>query len=364
MIDTIKLKSNSLSDKDFELVCQKGFMNQGLDLDSGELKYSIINKSLEGSYDSSLSVKVNNYDRTLYVEGSPHKLILGHNCFGGSNDFLGYCLFFKFLVENHYNIKLDNIINWEVFRVDYTRAFDLNNKENMIDYFIGMNKLNFSRRRTHRYGVHGLNVPGSTTTIKFYDKGKEFIKYDKTKLKNHLSTEDLLAIQEKANTLLRIEIEIKRKKLQYDLGKKSIYVGDITLEYLQNVWKTEVERLLKESENTLQKANTLNSAKDKIFKSFSKAKANKLFGFWLQLHNFGDDYVRDNMNKSSFYRDRLELKNIGVSWTNTDSIMSDKENSFLEDFEVFSDKYELHYTEDKIKQQLEVIHDDYIRKSD
>lgn len=153
MIDTIKLKTPILSEYNLNIVSQKGQMRQGINLDSGEVQYTVINNSLKGSYDTNLSVKLSNYDNTLYVEGSPHKLILGHNCYGGSDDFIGYCKFIKMQVELFYSIELPSVLDWEVYKIDYTRAFDILNKENMVNYFLSTNKLNFPRRQTRRYGV-------------------------------------------------------------------------------------------------------------------------------------------------------------------------------------------------------------------
>lgn len=118
MIDTVKIYTQITKELYQKIeVCQthKMSFNKG----TGELFYDITSDSLEGSYSTSLSVKVGNGAKYSFInsycieiEGSLHKIKKGQNAYDG---YYNLCLVAQEMiriVEKEYNVNLPRLKNW------------------------------------------------------------------------------------------------------------------------------------------------------------------------------------------------------------------------------------------------------------
>lgn len=342
MIDTISLQSPYISENIATIIESESVIRQGIDMRLGDILYTITTHELKGSYDSSLRIVVNrdkwvssvcpvtNKTHTykvscepyLSVECSVHKLILGHNCYGGTNDFHGLCKFLISFIEKNFAIKLPSYFDWEVRRVDYAECFDLGSFKSVQEWFRGINNAVYARRTPYRYGLSGTYFPGSTTAVKFYHKGVEFVKHDRKRLGLFLDIQELDKIQSYSNQLLRVEVEVKSRKLRNDFNFNPT-VKDIKVEYLQSLYEIEVQRILKEVDSEMKIVRKAEEVEKRLYSLFSSAKAGSLLGTWYRFTTLGEDYTKENMNRATFYRHRKELKECGISWMNTDVVLLD-----------------------------------------
>ena len=149
MIDTIKLYAE-ISFEIYEKIYNKSIVKSSVDKKTGELMYEIINDHLEGSYSSSLSVRVGcgakygfcNLGYYIEIEGSYHKIIKGYNSHNGFYDLEFISLELIKLVDNVYHINLPTIDNWFLQRCDIAICFDLEKQENVKSY---INSLHITR---------------------------------------------------------------------------------------------------------------------------------------------------------------------------------------------------------------------------
>lgn len=89
MVDTVKIYT--MIDKyTYEVIKQNSIVKTSYHSATGEIYYSIINDHLQGSYDSSLSVRVDSGIKygfidcyCLEIEGSYHKIVKGYNSHNG-----------------------------------------------------------------------------------------------------------------------------------------------------------------------------------------------------------------------------------------------------------------------------------------
>lgn len=336
MIDTICLKSPFVSE-DIALKIEKECLKrQGVDCKTGDILYEITTGDLKGSFDSRLSIKVNRETwiheegktvkvdtmPTLTVEGSIHKLLLGHNCYGGTSDFYGACEWLVKFLEISFEITLPNYKDWYLRRIDLAEVYELPSFGAVEEWFRGINGGDYPRRSVDRYGNTGIYIKGSTSTLKFYHKGVEFKKHDKSRLVK-IMKDEVFYIQERANRILRVEVEVKYRKL-IDLFGSSPTVGLVNFNMLEGLYDVEVERFLKEGKGTMEIVRTAMEVEKRLRGNCNTALAGTVLGFWYQLTTLGENYVKDNMKKPTFYKYRKVLKELNISWHDTDVVLKTK----------------------------------------
>lgn len=148
--------------------------------------YEIVNDSLEGSYSSSLCVRVGcgikyGFAKEGYyieMEGSFHKIIKGYNSHNGIYNLQYIVKGFIKLAENVYNIKLPSVEKWYLQRIDVAKCFDIESQKNVIDYINSLSFCTYSRRKAKFYAGESLYFSGTTTTLKIYNKMLELKKHN------------------------------------------------------------------------------------------------------------------------------------------------------------------------------------------
>lgn len=353
MIDTVRLASSSVSEATIKQVEQFMERRSCVHLGTGELSYEFTSGGLLGSWDSRVSVQVEREEWKhittagmilntrserrvrgctskvacepyLVIEGSIHKAMLGHNIFGGPIDFATSCAWFIDELSQRMGVELPSVASWRVLRADWAEVFDLGSFEAVQEFIGALNSAEFPRRTVIRHGSESLYAPGRTTTIKAYHKGVEFSVHDWKRLKHFLDYPDLVTLQEQANCILRLETSIKAKKLADDFKGTKPSVLEVTREYLERVHDREVARLLKEGKSQMETVRTHKEVSRRLHETYSENPqlANLLFGTWLQLATLGETEVKVNMSPRTYYRQRKQLSDAGVSWQTTDVYVS------------------------------------------
>ena len=329
-LDTITLKSPYISNEVANKIKFECTLRQGLEIKTGELLYQITTGSLIGSYDSKISIKVEEQEYTklgvidskpyITLEASVHKAMLGHNVFGGPEDFHKSCEYLIKLVERLIQVELPIHTEWFAKRIDVSEVYELPSFEAVQEWFKGLNASDYPRRSVDRYGLSGIYAKGSTTTLKFYHKGVEFSKHDRNRLKNVFKSDKLKEIQDYANKLIRCECEIKARKLKYDFGHLPT-VGDVTTEYINNVHDVEVRRFLKEGVKMMILVSKAQEVNARLRETYAPSLAGVLLGTWYKLTTLGEHTVKKDMPRTSYYRQLKQLKDACVTWLGTDVIL-------------------------------------------
>lgn len=351
-VDTATLISPHISEQVAAIFENESFMRMGVDVKHDIILYQFTSAELRGSFDNRIMIKVKrerfvNDSRKeglsrapkivpcepyLEVECSLHKLFLGHNIYGGTEDFQGAVLYLIDLIEQSFDCKLPEYQKWLVKRVDYAAVFNLDSFEAVSEYFYMMRNGYYPRRDVSNYGMSGVYVKGRTTALKMYHKGPEFRAHDFKKLKHIFPENYLFSLLEFGNTVLRCEVEIKSKKLKYDfehlrLGHEP-YVSDITSEYLRNVYSNEMHRFLKEGKKSSDKVRDAVSVSNRLRDMYKPATASKLLGTWYQIAELGLERFRMTVTRASYYRQLKQLTEAGIAWNHTD-MLEDEHTSLL-----------------------------------
>jgi len=351
--DTIKIKSPSMDATLVRAIENKCLLRSGTDMATGEILYELFTGNLLGSWDSRISVVPKYEDWTtdkdgrprlhacepyILVEASVHKVMLGHNVYGGPENFLSAARYLVALVEKLLGVDLPAADGWTVHRVDVANVYNL--KRSLVkEFFDGIQLMSFPRRRknANKYDM-AIYFAGKTTTVKMYHKGDEFKKHDRQRLKSFFrilfdrlhGTDErnpdrverkLKALQRLADKRLRVEVEIHADKFQYDLGHCP-RVSELTDAYLNGVHDAEIERLLREGKQGMDTVRTTRAVLTRLQNNYPGSQATRLYGFWSSLTSLGDEVARAQYPKATFYRNRKALEDAGISWRGSDIVVT------------------------------------------
>ncbi|MCX7746601.1 MAG: phage/plasmid replication protein, II/X family [Clostridia bacterium] len=317
-IDTIKLMAY-IDEETANKIMNFCTLRQAIDLSTGDCLYEITTGSLAGSYDSRISIKVaKDFEYYVVVECSLHKIILGHNVYGGTDDMLAGVNYLHNFLQNLIGIQFPFCFRkWKLMRIDLAEVFELDCFEAVQEWFKGLNACDYPRRKVRRYGLESICAYGSTTGLKFYHKGVEFWAHDRKRLKN--LNYDLFELQEKANRILRTEVEIKARKLKSMYGEYPM-IGKVKYADLLNVYDVEVKRFLKEGCNDMKMVRNVNDVNFRLNEMYSDQLAGQLLGTWYRLTTLGEDGTKKVIKKATYYRHVKLLKDAGISWHGTDVV--------------------------------------------
>ncbi len=349
MIDTVCFLTPILPSLYVEKIKRNLKIYSCVDCSTGEILYNFSTGIVKGSYDSSINLKIN-ADNSIKITCSIHKVLLGYNIAYGSDNLvlLANCL--KKILYDALDVKLPDVMLWELLQVDYTLTYNLHTQDNVEHYINSLKNAEYARRNAKHYNNNGLQVPGATTVIKFYNKQKEFVEHDYIKIKKAVGqgvADNLLTL---ANGLLRIEVSIRSRKLkqiftntvfrkeQYRifknavnafgmqsvqaqnatslLDKNKVTLKDFRIEKIIKVWESEVLKVIKDKNNVVL-VNKDNLVLDRLTTLFSTRKVSSLYSFWTLLSTRGEAYVKSVYKKATYFRLRKELIESGISWKDT-----------------------------------------------
>lgn len=288
---------------------------------TNKIQIKIKDEKWEYDQERKIAVKVK-CKKYIEIEGSLHKLYLGHNCYGGSDNI-------KYQVEGllmkiKEDLKLKNDLpeykNWYINRIDYAKIYKTGNQNNVRNYFNSLRNIHYPRGHVQYYAGEAIYRGGRTTGVKIYNKYVEYMKHGYNNLKR-LSIDYANEVMENVIDIIRCEVEIKKNKLKYDFQKKEIKLSELTLNYLESIYKVEIKRLLNEGED-VRKLKNNNDVRIYLMNNLSGNKFNIIYGFYNDLCINGVDEVKKSISKSTFYRNMKILKNYGINYKNNDIVIT------------------------------------------
>jgi len=331
MIDTVKI----YTEIDFNLYNQiynKSIIKTSYSKSSGVVFYEIVNDHLDGSYDSKLSVRVgcgSKYQFTekgyfIEIEGSYHKIMFGYNSHNGFYNLNKISLNLIELVENAYNIKLPNLSSWYLQRVDIAICYDLKSQENVKSYINSLSRCNYPRRNAKFFYDESIYLSGTSSTLKIYNKLLEFRKHD---IKKFIDTDfDLINYLNTIQGFVRFECEIKKKLLKKIKEEKHIKIIDITYNDLKQIWSDEFMKIIKFVKNDLEIVRNREDVLKRLKEYCKPAKAMRLYNFYCAIQLNGENVIKSQISRSTFYDNIKELKNYKIDFSQ--SYRVEKEEMF------------------------------------
>lgn len=318
MIDTIKIYT-MINKEVYNRIYHNSILKTSYNQKDGEIFYEIVNDKLEGSYSSSLSVRVGTGAKYrfvdmyyLEVEGSFHKIMRGYNSHNGFYNLSDIVVWLIKAVEYTYSIKLPKLQHWFLQRVDIAICFDLEENEKVRKYINNLSFCNYPRRNIKHYQDESIYASGTTTTLKIYNKMLEFKKHDMKKLYNF--NFDIDNYLKKIDGFIRFECEIKKKKLESMYNKKYVRVRNVTYKELKEVWREEFMKILNFFENELTIVRTKEEIERRIYTAYSnnEKKARILYNFYTSIMLDGIKNVKARTPKTTYYTNIKLLKELNI----------------------------------------------------
>jgi II/X family phage/plasmid replication protein len=315
---------------------------------NGETLWSFTTGELEGSFDHRVRFKV--ADNRITVEGSVHKLLLGHNIFGGSDDLYACAHFLVAGLSARLCLELPSATTWEVHQIDQANAYLFSTFDAVEGYFRALQGVSYPRRKVSRHAFQSIHVPGRLTTVKLYHKGVEFAVHDRKRLKRQMLRQDLEWLQRYADSVLRSEVSLRRR-LAEDFGHWPL-VSEIPDGYAKRVHDSELARLVREGKADMETVRTFLEVKARLGDVYTPRSAHLLLGTWMQLSAMGEVETRKGMSRPTFFRHRQQLLEAGCSWHSAD--IHQGAQVFPMDFvPVSSSPYSITGEHDNVRRQLD-----------
>ncbi len=334
MFDTVKIISPLLDDKTVEKYQEFCIKRTGIEIQTGELIYEFTSGQLKGSFDHRIGIKVR--DKRVIIECSVHKAICGQNVFGGPDNLYDAVDWLIRRVQGLVGEELPETGLWQLVRVDVAYTFYLGSLDAVLQWFRDNTKAFYPRRKCSQYHG-GLYFAGQASTLKFYSKGLEFAKRDFKRLKGVLDDEFLMKLTEVAYGILRVEVELKNKKLKYMFKKSEVLMSDVMGKesMFEEVYNEEV---LKVSRKDLMVGNVMSVVRDyekvtaRLKSCYSDRLARTLLATWFRLSADGYDVVKTGMGRATFYRHVKQLREAGISWEGSDVVVGSGNRLVPDDF--------------------------------
>ncbi|MBK5215584.1 MAG: hypothetical protein JJE53_02135 [Candidatus Pacebacteria bacterium] len=282
-------------------------------LKTKELKYEyFLGEIRVGSYSRNISFKVD--DKGIFAEFSLPKYEYGNNV-----EMLHPIKVPEVLESFHKELSksleetLPPVSEWVVHRLDVSYNWTFESKEKCQSLMNFIQRIDFPRKKKYVYDT-SVMYKGSAYTIKLYLKGAEFLKND---FKTLVEIDEKKAHQlaDWANKILRFEVEFRKDYLKELFGKKEVHISDIADGWhIEEILKYYLARVFK----YIDKDNMKNeNVWQLISENYTKAKAYRLYNFYRDFYydKGGKFRVQKSLDRSTIYRYKKDLKNIGVSFT-------------------------------------------------
>lgn len=250
----------------------------------------------------------------IEIEGSYHKLVKGYNSHNGYYDLSFVCKSLIEIVELSYNVLLPKFSYWFLQRCDIAICYNLENQQNVKSYINSLSRCNYPRRNLKFFYDESIYLSGTTTTLKIYNKYLEFKKHDIRKFID--SNFDLESYLKSIFGFLRFECEIKKKKLQQLFNNSNhIKIIDVNYEMLRKVWSDEFMKIIKFVNNDLDIVRGREEVYNRLLSLYKPSKACRLFNFYCSIQLNGENIVKLNTPKDTFYRNIKDLKNSKIDFS-------------------------------------------------
>lgn len=355
MIDTIRLRSPEMDKNIIEVIKQSCTKKSSVRIGTGEIEYEFIAGDLKNSADNRISIKVLNdkWVREEYglADGSPiivngrgaltthkihcgnyveiecsiHKMMLGHNIFGGSSDLQNSVKWLIKFLSDKMVVKFPDYKYWTVLRIDIAEVYIMPSIDVCFEWFRQMQSMNYSRReqKMSKHGLTGIYFPGESSTLKFYHKGTEFRKHDKPKIKKFIGEEKAGKLQQIADNIIRVELELHNRKLKYDFGHLP-FVWELSDEYLKEKHDDEVKKVMNCAGSEIKMVRRAADVEKILYENYNPQLAGVLLGTWYRLSvSQSEREVRNKIPKATFQRHKKLLKDLDITWLATDVVIDE-----------------------------------------
>jgi len=253
-------------------------------------------------------------EKFLFIEFSVPKIIYGQNIFLAYPSQLEPTVIkVKENVERELKIKLVSYDRWIIQRLDLCYSWKFNTQAEAYIALRTLDGYDYSRKKKAIRDT-SIEYLGSAYKVKFYLKKEEYLAHD---LKRLIKIDDIYAQEliHTASGVLRFEVSIKKETLNNSL-KFNLHINDITDEYCIDNLNKYLSKLIG---NNNRKTLDYLAVTKLLFGKYTKQKASDLLEFYnlyfnpnKKIRDFNRRYILKQSNRSTIYRKKKALRDIGI----------------------------------------------------
>ncbi len=338
MIDTLKIRSQPLSKTALAAVSEIS-ERRCLYAPGGELLWELTTSELVGSFDHRLGFRIRTDQAgrdCLELEGSVHKHLLGHNAFGGPLDAVSCGKYLVSALETSLRVDLGSADSWEVRRLDVALGFDLGSEDAVMERiaserFMVNSTTGRAKLSTYNTGWSTTRSNGGAYRLKCYAKGAEVHKHDSKRLKK-IEGFDYRGLLKQASKIIRYEVEFHSPAIEKLTTHSRL--GQLDSAHLHELAALKIGGFMRENMAASKRVRTSQSVEKRLREVHGERLGRVLYGTWLSLATNGEQWVRESMRRSTFYLQKKQLQDAGVSWVNTDVMKFEVTSCVPQDFEI------------------------------
>ena len=252
------------------------------------------------------------------IELSLHKMLMGHNVFGGPRKLRPCLMYLLSALYDAYDVYFPWLDAWYVSRIDVAECYDLDSPENVSAWIDTRKLAEYPRRKVSYYASRGLVAVGSTTVLRAYAKGLQHYEsggHVEMKRNQHQLAG---AVASCAERYLRCELQANREKLVslYDKPYGTIVSESDIYALFDEQW----QRFVGEA-NVLGTATV--RAKADVWARLQDDNPQSclsLYMVWSVVALNGESWYRAQVGASTWRRQKSLLEHAGISWIGTDVV--------------------------------------------
>lgn len=327
MIDTIRFKIKTTPDV-FIRIQTKSRQRFEINKYTQLFEFQIFTKDIQiGSYDYHVNIIATKHKAdTIFLEFSIPKVFYGHNIYLYYPPIENVLKIVHQAIEDTFMVTFPNYEEWIVQRLDICYAWRFNTQEEAYLAFLTLNPFSYPRKNKVAFDT-SFEEKGSSFDFKGYLKFEEFQAHDFKRFEKMKRIELAYNFRELARNVFRIELSMRKKKLQFYFEKKSLTYKDINdTELLQNILREHFNNYLKNIDTKVMKENEILSI---LFSKYKPSKALNLYSFYLSwnhpnssIRTRNRNIYKKRLNPSSLWRKHHDLKIAKVGILNKDKVFS------------------------------------------
>lgn len=335
MIDTIRFKIETSSDV-FSKIQSNSRQRFEINKDTKILELQIFTKDIEiGSYDYHINIIATRHIAdTIFLEFSIPKVFYGHNVYLFYPPIENILKLVHKTIVDAFGVDFPSYETWIVQRLDICYAWRFNTQEDAYLAFLTLNSFAYPRKNKVAYDT-SFEEKGISFDFKGYLKFEEFQKHDFKRFLKMKRMDLAYDFRELARNVFRIELSMRKKKLQTYFKKKKLTYKDVNdTELLQNILREHFGTYIKKISPKVLYENKILA---RLLSCYKPSKALNLYNHnlsWnhpkLPIRRHYRDSCKKRLNPSTLWRKNHDLALAGIG------IIGDK--CFFFDFSIPSNQ--------------------------
>lgn len=253
----------------------------------------------------------------LQIECSLHRAMLGHNIVGGPTQLHAGLRWLLDTIAAAWHVELPGLLSWRLSRIDWAECFDLGSEEAVRAWLDVRKQAYYPRRELLHWRNLGFAAYGTDVDLRCYAKGAEYVKkaMRRSVAQAIMDPDAAGKLLRDSMQYLRVEVSLKRGSIvsEYPSG----FAASIHTDWPPTSFDKHWGRFMRDSD-TDDRVRRAADVQQRLFDTFSRAKAISLLGVWYTVAANGESWYRAMVPRATSYAQLRALRDAGIALEGTD----------------------------------------------